>query len=273
MQAMKLSERRPLLMLRAYIDESEDGDVLVMSGGIAAPGTWAASSNDWDAALKLGVKLRWFKFVEATGLTGEFWGVSESSRNEKVGHLRAVIYDHKIPQISTFLPLAAFDRVFRQPYIPAEFRNPYVWLLYALISHLAQAQERGLLPLPREPIDFFFDQRDIEREKIWKAWETFTNATWAPKHLVGQEPQFLDDKRTPPLQMADLAAGLARLHWRDAFLGEKLDRFPEYRFADVPYLTFTWTEELLRIRLNELISAYKKPLFSFTFGRWSYLRG
>jgi hypothetical protein len=259
-------------MLRAYVDESEDGDVLVLSGGVAAPAAWAAASNDWDAALKFGVKLNWFKFAEATSLSGEFSFISEQSRDEKVGHLRGVIYDHKIPQVSAFLPLRAFDHVFGHPFVPKDFRNPYVWLLYALVVHLAQVQKQGRVLLPNEPIDFFFDRRDIERDKIWKAWEAFKNIAWA-KSLIGQEPQFLDDKKTPPLQMADLAAGLARNYWRESFLGEKFKwNFPDYRHADVPYVTFTWTEERLRARLNEIISAYNKPLMSFTFDRWTYLK-
>jgi hypothetical protein len=260
-------------MLRAYIDESQDGDVLVLSGGIATPAAWAAASNDWDAALKFKIRLNWFKFAEATSLNGEFGSVSEQGRDEKIGHLRGVIYDHKIPQVSTFLPLRAFDRVFGQPFVPKDFRNPYVWLLYALVGNLAQAQEQGLVPLPSEPIDFFFDQRDVERDKIWRAWDTFKNAAWA-KHLVGQEPQFLDDKITQPLQMADLAAGLARNYWRESVLGEKFPwDFPEYRRTDVPYMTVTWTEERLQARRDEIIAAYKQPGFSFTFDRWTYLKG
>jgi hypothetical protein len=57
-------------MLRAYIDESEDDDVLVLSGGIATPEIWAAASNDWDSALKFGVKIASFKFSEC--LSEEF---------------------------------------------------------------------------------------------------------------------------------------------------------------------------------------------------------
>ena len=176
--------------------------------------------------------------------------------------------------MSAFLPLAAFERVFDQPYMPKDFRNPYVWLLYAIIANLSQAQQQGIAPLPKEPVDFFFDRRDIERDKIWNAWETFKNH-WA-EHLIGQEPQFLDDKKTSPLQMADLSAGLARNYWRQTALGEKPKwNFPNFRSDTyVPYLTFTWTEERLRARLNELIAALpKKPLLSFTFGRWTYLKG
>jgi hypothetical protein len=75
-----------LFMLKAYIDDCRMGDlsadVFVLAGWLAPVQIWTVLSDDWNAVLRMSPRVRYFKFDEAMGLSGEFYGMSPEARDE-----------------------------------------------------------------------------------------------------------------------------------------------------------------------------------------------
>src|SRR5947209_278262 len=86
---------RPLLMLKAYMDDSHVGDrssaVYVVAGWVAPIKTWLAFSEDWDEVLRMSPRVQYFKWQEAMAFNGEFYGITEERRNEKLRLLIDII--------------------------------------------------------------------------------------------------------------------------------------------------------------------------------------
>ena len=91
------AQRRKLVIVTGYIDESESDGVFAMAGFVAPAEEWAAFSDAWDAALAAPPKAKTlFKAREVMRKRpgGAFWGMSDNQRNEKLDALYSVIDAH-----------------------------------------------------------------------------------------------------------------------------------------------------------------------------------
>ncbi len=83
-------------MLRASFDDSAvgQGPVYVIAGWVAPAEKWVPFADDWHAVLDMRPRIEYFKFVEAINFSGEFLGISEEMRDEKLKLLLRIIEDY-----------------------------------------------------------------------------------------------------------------------------------------------------------------------------------
>jgi len=234
--AEPLRSNRPLLMLKAYVDDSRMGDrtspLYVLGGWLAPVKTWMAISDDWDAVLRMSPRIDYFKFDEAMGRTGQFNGMSEASRDEKMTLLMNVLADHKPEGIASVIPTYIFEGLFgRKVHPKSVMRNPYFLGVYLMVRRIAHyCVENGI----DDTVECAFDYQPGGRmEKVQDAWATFhklgrpEETRLFPKH----PPSFLDDKKVVALQAADLAAGLTHMSKTARLNGQQVPDYPWLRRA------------------------------------------
>jgi hypothetical protein len=101
--------------------------------------------------------------------------------------------------------------------------HPYFVSFYGLMAHTTEylaAQGRN------DKIEFVFDSQVDQMEIVMASWKRFVAV--APPEcqaMLGDPPTFRDDKKTVPLQAADLSAGWLRMQAADTMLGRP-DRDP-----------------------------------------------
>lgn len=195
-------------MLRAYFDDSNigQGDIYVLAGFVAAARTWHSFSDEWQQILEMRPRVSYFKYAEASGLGGQFEGITEELRNEKMRALMRLLEDHQVVGISASFP----DEVFRGWFgrVGRPLNNPYFMLFYGAISRLVRyAQSIG----HPGPISLVFDRQTEQERLVLDAWSDFTES--APPEvqlMLPHPPVFRNDKTEIPLQAADLHAGWLR---------------------------------------------------------------
>ena len=199
-------------MLKAYIDDSHMGDrsapIYILGGWVAPVQTWLQFSNDWDAVLRMSPRIRYFKFDDAMGLDGEFRGMSESSRNEKMRLLVNVIAEHNLTGIASIIPRYIFEGLFGSKHDEGVLKNPYTMAFYGLISRLTRyCAAVGI----QDKVEFVFDyQPGGQMEKVLQGWDEFLKSGAigsGAKFLTEHPPTFQSDKDIVALQAADLHAG------------------------------------------------------------------
>jgi hypothetical protein len=154
---------RLLLMLQAYIDESEGDGIYVMAGYISTAKQGCGFSEEWDQFLGMQPKIKYFKFSEAMNQNGEFLHWREQVCLEKMAFLYRVIGDHVLASVSVAVRRNDYNKWFGDKKLPRGMRSPYYCLLYSLvsglISHRVELQLHGA-------IDFTFDRQIMEEQKV-----------------------------------------------------------------------------------------------------------
>lgn len=241
-------ERRLLLMLQAYFDESGTGSgpILVLAGFLASAEQWSAFSTDWKRALDMNPAIRYLKMREAAGLGGEFQDWSEDRRNERMSLFYRIIEEHIPIAIWASMPRDAFTKVFA-PVADKHtiYRNPYYILMVDMIAQFAKTKDKlGLT----ERVDFIFDEGAAQVSKITEIWEFIKGADADPrlKTIMGDFPSFKDDKIVLPLQAADLHAWWRRQRIDEYLTGKPSVNFPFKVKKPMESLNFQWTEQKLR---------------------------
>ena len=89
-------------MLKAYFDDSNvgGGTVAVLAGWIAPANTWPLFVEDWDRVLRMSPRIGYFKWKEWRGSSGEFAGISEPKKYEKLNLLIDVLAEYNPLQVS-----------------------------------------------------------------------------------------------------------------------------------------------------------------------------
>jgi hypothetical protein len=195
-------------MLRAFFDDSNirQGPVYVLAGWVAPAEKWTPFANDWQAVLDMRPRVSYFKYSEAMNLSGEFLGISEPSRDEKLKLLVGILEEYGVVGISASVPHKVFAGWFCRA--PAPFNNPYLMLLYGVAGRLLR-YARSIDYT--DTVDLIFDTQLDQVDKVMDAWSGFVrNAPDELRPLIGDPPIFRDDKKTLPLQAADLHAGWLR---------------------------------------------------------------
>ena len=186
---------------RIYLDESEGDAAYVASGWACRTERWNEISEAWDAVRRSPPEIEYFKLNEAMGLKGQFEGWLEADRDRKVKALaktlphEAGFFGHGcyVSRTDFEAAKAGARRIYRFPY----FFCVAVAMVYAV------AGENQIVGTDK--IDFVLDR---SREAIQMRKLFYSDIK--PRFPRLGECIDLDDKEIPPLQAADLNAGLLR---------------------------------------------------------------
>jgi hypothetical protein len=205
------------MMLQAFVDESESPEVFVLAGFIATAEAWAAFSKDWEEVLPLAPlgpdMKRNFKFSEMM--------YAGHLRQENISAFSRVIENHVALSLSFHFFKRDLRAAMRRIQVPGvtifweDYQNPYIFAFLSLMGmfHREKARIDAVLGSD-QPIDFIFDERTKEEEKIRTGWKAFVEGF--PEDIgsrfSGEGPRFVSDKRFLALQGADFMAGWFR-YW------------------------------------------------------------
>lgn len=209
------------MSLQVYIDDSggkNQGGLLVMGAVINSFEKWAKFSEAWEKELRSNVpgRISYFKFDEASTLSGEFSHWSSDSRKLKVELLQRHIQETN-PVVS-FVSLDTDE--FREETEnivwdkPGKhlLNSPYVYALLRLFGHLQQtATLMAMSGQTFERVEIFVDENLTYKQTVRDAYGEFAEATFFDSIKMPSEPWFRDDKEFLPLQAADFIAGALRV--------------------------------------------------------------
>jgi hypothetical protein len=234
-------------MMHVYVDESgADGQspVFLFSALIAEAEKWAIFSDEWEACLKEFPSILYFKMDEAVGRNKQFYGFSETQRDNKLKKLCAILNKVQPHQISNILQLEGFEKSWG---VTADrpLRHPYFFPFH--IANMSAAFEVGAMG-SAQPYEIFFDENPIFGQRA-KSWYPIMRAMQPEpvKKLMPIEPLFRSDLDILPLQAADLVAWIEHQYETDG-LGEFA--WVDSELTDIYYSTLTKTFDENFIRGN-----------------------
>jgi hypothetical protein len=225
--------KRPLVMLKAYIDDSGTGGSLAVMAGFAATAErWAAFSDAWPAALAAGKPIENLKMSEAFGLAGQFRNFTEDERDKKLRDLLSVINEHAMSGVALMIDTKAYAAVMKGG-AAATLDHPYFHACMMMILHfLNQYRYRSGL----EKMDFIFDRMNpkigLEVIAMWLMWKMDREPGQPPfpqilRDLMGTNPIVDgDEKILLPLQAAELLAGSIHRTRQDELAGVPVEKCP-----------------------------------------------
>jgi hypothetical protein len=151
-------------------------------------------------------RIRYFKLSEALDLDGEFSGMSEPLRDEKLRLLMDTISEHRPCGIASVVNKKAFDEHLRI------MIRPYFLSFFSITGSVLQQMKREGYP---DRVNFIFDEQDMDKDQVLSSWFAFKHAAADPEILrvIGSTPYFAKDtseEMGPALQAADLQAGWVR---------------------------------------------------------------
>jgi hypothetical protein len=203
-------EARKLLMLQAFMDESQDDEYFVMADYISSVPKWAAFSDEWDKLLNHGMKD--YPRLEEFHMN-EMFGTPE--RMEMVPWFYKVIESHVECALSFVVNVKElreeFDKFPWPDWLeqPEILKNPYLLGFKSMFEMLRFFKaDLGIT----EKVDFFFDKRLGDEEQCKQGWKIMSEDS-VYRDLCGEDPWFRDSKLTLPIQAADFFAYWVR-EWK-----------------------------------------------------------
>jgi hypothetical protein len=277
---MRLSEsvRRVLVVVQAFMDESEDDEFFVIAGYVATAETWAAFSQDWEKTLPYGLRDKngswYFKMVDMAAVP---------ERMARVPAFYRIIEKYPMLPISCTLRRVDLERAKKRIWVPhaainwGYADNAYRFSFRNLLDtfHAKRAIFGNVLS-ENQPVDFIFDERS-EKAPILSEWEGFKEMQIAKGFTqYGATPRFEDDYKFLPLQAADLWAWWVRQAWHSSTGENKIyeDDFPvkgaksQYRVsisADEDTITNMLGEQACTHSASYLVYDLKNP-----YPNWRY---
>jgi hypothetical protein len=251
-----------LMMLQVLCDESEShsGPLLFVFGGyIATVERWEKLTDAWQRVLNLEPRLDFFSYREAFPETGaprgQFHGMSQKERDQRVGLFRSIIEHHVLAEIGVGFEMDVYKSAFAG--LGKMANNPYFIATSTLEKAIVEnLQEIGL---PRVPLQFIYDDKKKEEPYILDAW------FWARQKLTSPvPPDLLDLFPNSPmfrpskgangviaLQAADMFVGWTRAcNWLE-YQGRKAFPLPGYT-RQIPGLFVTFTKDMLYERADRI---------------------
>lgn len=266
----QLADGRLLMVLQAYIDDSQKDGWFVLAGHIATTEAWAAFSRDWENLLPTHGTM-----VPSPG-TGYHFKMSEMAmideRMSRVPAFYRLIEEHVAVSLSCAYRIVDLERAKQRIYIPNaiidfhHYNNHYMFAFKMLMDMFHTYREiiERFIPVG-DKIDFYFDEQ-AEKKIIVPMWDDYIRNR--PAHVVGRygaTPRFEDDREFLPLQAADLWAWWVR-KWTSEGHPELQDG-PDFgswqgKRAGFPKLAFTADEDsitkgLVKIALELMPDGYK----------------
>jgi hypothetical protein len=228
-------ERRSILMLQAYIDDSKthgDFKLFILAGYLATAKQWASFSDEWHRFLDMGPRIEYFKLREALRRSGEFDGRDKKLCTERIVLMRGIIEKHDLREFSISFYVKDYAKHY-EPYMGIRtLSNPY----YFASTHIAVRLARSLraLGFESQPVEVIFDEQVREKSTVLESWD-FARRLQAehPEYsgvftpdLIFQLPTFGDDKQVLPLQAADMHATYRRLVLEELHYGRPWPKLP-----------------------------------------------
>lgn len=212
----KLRQERLLLMLQGYFDDSgSDGTrpPFVLAGYILPAERWEKFSDAWAEELAKPPRIKYFKMREANSASGQFLMVPQEFILYKVRNLAALIYEHMLHGIDTWLLWDEF-RDFDKGVIGPAKGQPYSVLFFGIMDNVVEYQSSfGMFPTK---IQLDFDEQgsagrfaiDSYHEMLKECEEQGIELD--AKKIIEGTPRMLDDVNYPGLQAADMLAWCIR---------------------------------------------------------------
>lgn len=244
-------------MLRAFIDGStshREPKFLVLAGYIAPAEQWAKFSDEWQRVLDMRPRIDYFKLKEAVRQppNGQFNGFSRDDCNTRIALFRGVIEKYCSGECAIAFGLDAYKNGYVKNMLPSKaLKNPFCFAQLHLTTVVAKNLTK--FGLPRERIDFVFDNQDREEPMVVSG---FKDAARMQKQfgfpslisdIMPIAPIFADDQEVLPLQAADMLATICRRHLETEFTGKKLEPLPGFS-KKISSAVQIWNEKQLRAR-------------------------
>jgi hypothetical protein len=246
-----------MLMLQVYVDETESfgsPPVFILAGYVAPAEQWARFSDGWQSALEMPPRVACFKVRDALRQRGAFYGWSKARCDERIALFRGLIERFVTAEIAVAFRTDHFRRVFGS--WAGRSKDPYFFANANLPPILVRALDA--LGLPREPIDFIFDNKVMHKDRVMMGWEQANKAPLQTNPLdLGRillnPPTFRDDATVLPLQAADMHATMMRLSFEAQAAGREPPTVPGFKNF-LPGLLHQWNEAQLHEAAEQIIA-------------------
>ena len=254
----RAARKRKPVIVNGYVDETESDAVFVMAGYVAPADEWAKFSDAWAAALAARPKISALKTNDAMRAPprGEFWGVSEELRDEKLRLFYSIIEAHVGYSASCVVHLEPLKRIFANSDLPKQAANPYYHCIASLVSSVARLQI--MQGVEDEKVDWIFDERVMEQGKFLSIWDALIHdAPEDVKPLIGGTPVFKPDdgpNGARPLQAADLEAWWLRRRWDEKLKGLPRLEYP-WRPEPIPECASVLDEDAIQEIFERMLIA------------------
>ena len=235
-----------------YLDDSKYQNqtrLVVSAGFFGTQDQWGGLRTQWKRQIEQD-GLSYFKTSEWKSLSGEFARFKTADYPPPTGRDAANAIRERLHQvvkrfprilgIGISIPVVDYERVYSRPQADEVFNeNPYVAALQGVFRKMVEIMQR----LPGRNMVAFVHDEGLDFPLLHDVYRELRklNPVYA-KYMGDFQP--LDDKRHPPLQMADMVANLALgvgLEWLDTRRApEKLKAMEENMF----YLG-TWDEHFM----------------------------
>ncbi len=244
-------QRRWLLMMRAYVDDSGNGQapVFLLAGFVAHGEQWEQFSAQWQDVLDGPPKLEYFKMHEAARLECQFKNWTESERDSRLWEFLTVIRRNVELCVKWIVPDDAYDSVIKDR-VARGMDNPYFFSFFGIMMGLIQYQEEHGLD---EPVDFVFDEQMEKSDLVQNGYADFVK--FAPdrvKRLLGGRPIHRSDKQILPLQAADLVAWITRRYYDEKARGYDDDNWVRRSLSQIETVNYELTTEELKRLLGRM---------------------
>jgi Protein of unknown function (DUF3800) len=191
--------------VKLYCDDSgtDGGEFCVIAGYLFDDNAVIEVSRSWRSVLEAEPTLQYFKMKEAESRRGQFWGISERARDEKLLSLVQVVKSHATYGVGSFVGHRPYNSIARGA-LPSTVDHPY-WLCFqGIIGDLLHLYKSGVIA---QNIDLVFDTQGAGFERRGKLMQGASKEMLdgVGVSLIGTL-SFADDKTEPALQAADLLA-------------------------------------------------------------------
>jgi hypothetical protein len=226
--------------MQAYIDDSTEPPIFVLAGFVARAEEWAKLTIRWQSTLDQPPRLEYFKMKEGNALRGQFTGWTAQQRDKRVAEFVGIVKDHVLITIYSVVHQRVYRSVMRGE-LAKQLDNPY-WLMYHSIMMTVGRWEKevGIA----EPVDFIFDEQGRQSDQVESVYSILVqHAPPEIRALFGARPVHRDDKKTLPLQAADLLAWHVRHQYDDA--GGGADNAVMRSLMTIPHIADLWPRDRL----------------------------
>jgi hypothetical protein len=201
---------RWFFMLTFYGDDSGSAPrdrCFVLSGYLAHADQWAKIEREWTAALAEAPAIGYFKMRQCYHLDGEFAGWHQSKANKKllslIDVLRPYLRRGQLTEISSVLAWETFEEAITGA-TRQLFHNPYFFLFHSSVSEALKLTPAG------QEVAFVFDEQGILQSDAVQQFNYIKATVPEGLQIKMGALSFDDDRRTTPLQIADLIAWQVR---------------------------------------------------------------
>ena len=265
-------ERRWLVMLKYFADDSgshtSQNGLYVLAGYLMEERRWEDFADLWDAQLKRPnfFPIKYCRMTNALEGDGPFVGIREEFRKRKVSDLAGVINECHPTAIGCTMSWKNYNSIVKGNVDP-RLDNPYAILFFQVMKGVAELQIKFNDEVPEEikkeieretgveiaikPVEFIFDDQGPAGDQCLRWWGSLRAKVGVHSTVIGNTPQFKDDRLLLPLQAADMLAWHIRREFEYPHENRK-DVFDLINPAGV------WVREIGEDSLRQVVEAFKR---------------